>query len=705
MSKSKITVFQLFSIFFISRVLLNLIYTSDYSADKTMWNYVISCGVSLAATVVLCLPAYCWAKNNNGALITDNGILGKLPAFIYSLYFVLAGGYTLLSFEDFLRESVNPDISIVFITVLIVAFAAYGAYKGIEALARCSVIILVAATLAMIFLVVTLMQKLHAVNYPPLFENGFAPVFEGIKIMLARSFSVPCLAVLLPYTVGKRLKGTVIWSIALYATAAVIITVVTGVLGSFAETQSFPVYTAARIAEYGVLQRLDFIYLGICTAGMFVKIALFLLIISICAERTSGDFAYKVSIPLGGILMLTLSLTAGASAAVKKLLFSYDIWLWLTVAVGSVVPLIMLILKRPRHNVKKYACFILAALLCINMSGCSGAKQLDERLIVKGIGIDKSGDEYKITLQALVTEGSEEDGEKIQVVESSGKSVLDAMSGIVLKTGKEPMYGQNLFVILGRSAVQEDIENTLDFFVRYYDARPSVSVYMSESSAKDILTAKNESGLITAQSIDQLAQAEGISGKTVTTDILRLVASLQQDITDSFIPTVAKKEADGDNSEILVTGTAVFRDNKLTGTLTPSESMGALLIMGRFNEGSVTVSTDECMFSAEISNCITHVKVNNFKFDVNINVNAAVYEVVKGGGKSSGEYYNMIEKELKKLAEASLDKAITELQSDIFNFHNYLRKDNRENYKKLVSDRTLLDRKNVTVRVSCTAAP
>lgn len=705
MSKSRVTVFQLFTVFFISRVLLNLIYSSDYSASKRIWDYVISCAIAFAATLAMCLPAYWWAKKNKGVLITDKGVFGKIPAFIFCIYFVLAGGYTLLSFEEFLRESVNPDVSIVFITMLIVVFAGYGAYKGLEALARCSVIILAAAVIAMLFLVFTLVRQLHAVNYPPLLENGYSAVLEGVKIMLARSFSVPCLAVLLPYTVGKRLKGTVIWSFAVYAVCAVILTVVTGTLGSFAETQSFPVYTAARIAEYGVLQRLDFMYLGIVTAGMFVKIALFLLIISICAERTSGGFAYRVSIPLGGILMLTVALTAGASAAVKKLLFSYDVWLWLTVAVGTAVPLILLLVKKPIKSIKKYACLILVSIICLNTSGCSGAKQLDERLIVKGIGIDISGEEYKITLQALVTEGSEEDGEKIQVVEGSGKSVLEAMNGIVLKTGKEPMYGQNLFVVLGRSAVQKDIRKVLDFFVRYYDTRPSVSVYMSEDAAKDILTAKNESGLITAQSIDQLAQSEEISGNTVTTDILRLVSSLEQDITDSFAPIIAKKETGEKSDEISVTGTAIFRDNKLIGTLTPDESMGALLIMGRFKDGSVTVNENEAVFSAQISDCITHVKVNGFNFNVNISVSAEIYELVQGMGKTENEYYIMIEQKLKSLAEASLDKAVAELKSDIFNFHNYMQKDSRENYEKLVNDRTLLDRNKITVHVTCTGAP
>ncbi|MGN0517160.1 MAG: Ger(x)C family spore germination protein [Acutalibacteraceae bacterium] len=709
MTKTKITVFQLFSMLFLSRIILDLAYSAGGNEGE-LWDFVISAVIALPITVLLCIPSYILTKNAPDVLITELAPFGKVSSFIYSIYFVLAGSYTLYSFIQFLNATVSADVSVVFLTIIVVAAACYGAYKGIEALVRSSVLILVLSVIMMIFMICALIPKVQLLNYPPLMENGAGNVLKGVYLMISRSYGISCVAMLLPFTNGKRFHGIVAWSFAVYGAVAVITAIITGVLGSFIRTQPYPVYTAAGIAEYGVLQRLDFAYLGICTAGLFIKISLFLLIISICAKSVSGERGYKLSVPIGAASMAILAFIAQKGKAFAKFLSSPVLWIWLTLVSGFILPLIILICLRksssdgaPKSKKKstagKVACLIISMIICLNLSGC-GAKQLDERLIIKGVGIDIKDGKYELTVQSIVTEGSEQKGESIQIISSTGNSVYDAVNNAVLKTGKEPMLGQNLCIILGYDTAKQDIRTTLDYFVRSYDARPTASVYISKTTAKDILTAKSDGRTITAQSIEQLAQAESISAGAVTTDVLGIVTDLEDDITDTFAPVIEKNKISDGVEELSITGTAVFRDNTVVGVLDKSQSMGVLLATGKFKEGNVTVNNDKVMFSASISNCRTDVDINNFNVYISVSVDASVYE--------SGEYitadvqnkYRMyIEDKLEEAVCSALDKSLGELSADIFSLHNHILRDNSENYKRLLSERTLLSNENITVEI------
>lgn len=709
MNKSKITVFQLFSMLFLSRIILDLAYSADGSKGE-LWDFVISAAIALPITVLLCIPSYILAKASPDVLIAEQPHFGKISSFIFSIYFVLAGSYTLYSFIQFLNETVSADVSVVLLLLIVIIAACYGAYKGIEALVRSSVLILVLSVIMMIFMICALIPKIQLLNYPPLMKNGAGNVLKGVFMMISRSYGIPCVAALLPFTNGKRFRGIVAWSFAVYGAVAIITAVITGVLGAFIKTQPYPVYTAAGIAEYGVLQRLDFAYLGIYTAGLFIKLSLFLFIISICGKAVSGECGYKLSVPIGAAFMAILAFIAQKGKVLAEFLSSPVLWIWLTLVSGFVLPLIILIFVRKlgsdsaptskkTSTAKRAACFILPVILCLNLSGC-GAKQLDERLIIKGVGVDVNDGKYELTVQSIVTNGSEQEGESIQIISSTGNSVYDAVNNAVLKTGKEPMLGQNLCIILGYDAARQDIRTTLDYFVRSYDARPTASVYISKTTAKDILTATSNGRPITAQSMEQLAQSESISAGAVTTDVLGIVTDLEDDITDTFAPVIEKNKISDDVEELSITGTAVFRDNTVVGVLDKTQSMGVLIVTDKLKEGSVTVNNDKVLFSASISNCHTDVDTDNFNVYISVSADASVYE--------SGEYitaeiqnkYRMyIEDELEAAVRSALDKSLGELGADIFSLHKHIQRDNYDNYKRLLKDRTLLSSKNVAVEI------
>ncbi len=352
--KVKISVSQLFVMLFISRTIVNITY-SVYVADTTqLYDHLFSSLCAFFLTLLMTVPIYLLYKKNNEHSILDCGYnsLGKAGAVIavvYAIYFLWVLCYTLSLFDLFVTDLMNPKISAVALSLGVMAASIYGAYKGIEALARTSGLVFIAILAAGVFLVCALFAQIDPMNFTPMFYNGYQGIVDGVLLMLARNSCIPAMAVLLPMTQkGNVKKGIFWWCFGVYATTALIIFLVTGVMGDYVRTQPFPVYTATSVAEIGIFQRMDAVFLGVWTAGIFIKSALFIYLVSLCIKKIWGERAGRISVIVTGTVVLLITFGIIASQTVMEILFNNYILLLLTVLTGVILPLFLLLKKKGR---------------------------------------------------------------------------------------------------------------------------------------------------------------------------------------------------------------------------------------------------------------------------------------------------------------------------------------------------------------------
>lgn len=120
----------------------------------------------------------------------------------------------------------------------------------------------------------------------------------------------------------KCKKGIASWVFGVYISTAILVAVITAVLGDYLQTQVFPVYSVTAIASLGVTERLDGLFLGVWTAGMFVKISLFIYLLSACVKRIFGEVISRWSILICGIIVLISAMTISATEGMFDLLFN-----------------------------------------------------------------------------------------------------------------------------------------------------------------------------------------------------------------------------------------------------------------------------------------------------------------------------------------------------------------------------------------------
>ncbi|HHZ06169.1 MAG TPA: GerAB/ArcD/ProY family transporter [Clostridiales bacterium] len=351
-----VSVSQLFIMLFLSRIIAYVTF-STYIADVSqMWGNMASLPLSLIITLLMTVPVYMLYKQDKKRTITDNGyeVLGRLGfvvAVVYGLYFLWVLVYTLTLFNLFVTNLLNPTISAFVLSLAVVIAAVYGAYKGIEAISRASTIVLVIVLVAVIFMVCTLLPRVDSLNYTPVFLRSGGDIWQSTLFMIGRNSAIPAMGMLLPFVNGRVKKGICLWAFFSYLCIGLLILLIVGVLGDYISTQVFPMYTVTSIAGVGVLERLDGVFLGVWTAGMFIKISLFIYLLSMCVKRIFGDLASRVSILLCGALVLGVSTLTSVQDSWLGILFNSNVTVWLTLITGVLLPLLLLCIRLIKKKV------------------------------------------------------------------------------------------------------------------------------------------------------------------------------------------------------------------------------------------------------------------------------------------------------------------------------------------------------------------
>ena len=148
-------------------------------------------------------------------------------------------------------------------------------------------------------------------------------------------------------------------------------------------------------------------------------------------------------------------------------------------------------MKKVMNFFKKHSWIwvLIACLVFIPQSFTYQAK-LNMRVLVTGIAIDKSGEEYEITAQVIMpTPGSEAGGmgARLDFISEKGDSVAEGLQKIAYKIGKTAGLSHTNFVLVGESMLEENLASALDYFARNAKVTPSVMLLVCAGSAKDMI--------------------------------------------------------------------------------------------------------------------------------------------------------------------------------------------------------------------------
>ena len=142
-----------------------------------------------------------------------------------------------------------------------------------------------------------------------------------------------------------------------------------------------------------------------------------------------------------------------------------------------------------KNKIKKHTVLIiLLVIVLVFPTSLSYQARLNMRVIVTGLAIDKTDDEYMLTAQIVKTSpGNESPGQSamIDFVTDKAKNLSEAVSKLAYKAGKVSAFSHTNFLVLGNSLLKEDVTKCLDYFIRDKVIKNSALVLFSGGSAEE----------------------------------------------------------------------------------------------------------------------------------------------------------------------------------------------------------------------------
>ena len=341
---------QFFAVQFLIRVTMTIALDPSAIAGENPLNTLLSYGLAMVLGAGLAVPVWLLHRQPGVAFGEQArqalGPLGRVVGLFYILYFVAANALSLGAFLELLEERLHPEFPLVLILAAVVAVAAYGAWRGLETIARTGACLCVLVLAGTALLFGTAAGRFQWENLQPL---GDAPALRGAAVFLSRTSLFAEMAVLLPYVRGRRGLGFALWSLGTTVFVAALTLLLAGCLGPYAATQDFPVYTLASLSEVASLQRLEPVFAVLWMAGLLPQVAIGLYACRVCAASLGGKRPPWVIVP-AALGMAALGLWVVSSKSVQSAFQDSDLWLTLTLLTGGGVPLVLWLLNKLRRK-------------------------------------------------------------------------------------------------------------------------------------------------------------------------------------------------------------------------------------------------------------------------------------------------------------------------------------------------------------------
>ncbi|AKG34525.1 GerAB/ArcD/ProY family transporter [Paenibacillus durus] len=286
MSEVKIGIFQCFTLTLLFDLGTAMVVNLGVDTGKDAWLAVLIggiVGILPFMGYVYLYKAYPKDPLSRYARKLLGKYLGGVVALLFIVLFLMMAARDLRDGSTMLVMATMHRTPLFFVSLLMVLSCAYVAHKGVEVLARTSLLfgILVMLIGGFCGLMMLFSGKINLLRILPLFQNGVMPVIRSILI---QNYMFPfgemiCFTMLMPYLMDSRRGPWMIIGAMLFSTLLLSLTTVLNlsVLGVDIVARSpLPLMpTISKISISDFIQRLDVLVVMVLIIGVFFKITVF----------------------------------------------------------------------------------------------------------------------------------------------------------------------------------------------------------------------------------------------------------------------------------------------------------------------------------------------------------------------------------------------------------------------------------------------
>lgn len=351
-----------------------------------------------------------------------------------------------------------------------------------------------------------------------------------------------------------------------------------------------------------------------------------------------------------------------------------------------------------RYLKKSFMLFILISF-AVTFLGCWDYEEMIDLKYLAGIAVDKDKytNDYILTLEVLEASTNSK-AINSNIIESRGKTIHGALRDAIKKTGNMLQGSHAKVFIVSKDIAEEGIVPVIDLIDRDVELRNDMWILISESdTASDILRkGKEGSEIISYELAAAIANSNKI-GKYMKVEIFKIISDISDRGSSAIAPMVnVNNNNNNTESKFNVSGTAIFKGEKVVGTLNEFETMFFQILKEDNVKFVLPIELEKGNnISLEIMNINrsinTKIKDNKVVIDMTINIDTALSELASSGVNyilkdERDKLKKQSEKEIKISCYKVIEKLQKEYKSDAIGFGDILKKRNPNAWKSVESD-------------------
>lgn len=331
---------------------------------------------------------------------------------------------------------------------------------------------------------------------------------------------------------------------------------------------------------------------------------------------------------------------------------------------------------------------ILIILLAIFITSCWNRRELPELAIVAGVGIDVGEEPETVSFTSQVIKpakiktGAEGSSEPMPYynVTSTGRTIFEAIRKSARLIDRRLYFPHSQVIVISEEIAKKGVTQYLDLMVRDPEFRRDNFILICKGTAAGVLEAKTELGEIPGTNLYHLVRRRTGASLASAATLLQFIQRLMSKTT---APIASLVEINPEGKTLKLTGTSVFKKDRLIGYLDEMETRGLLWVLGEVKAGIIIVKcpSGEGNVSLEVVSASGKINPQNkdgeLQIEVKVGVQVHLAEQTCPGDLTKPEASDFLKKELeaevKKEINAALSKA-RELNSDVFAFGNEINK-------------------------------
>lgn len=323
----------------------------------------------------------------------------------------------------------------------------------------------------------------------------------------------------------------------------------------------------------------------------------------------------------------------------------------------------------------------ISLLLLLSITGCWNYTEVDDMAIVAGVAIDKNKEDGKLQLTAEIvdtTGGKDRNQSGFRMLSLSGDTMFEIVRNMISLTGKKLFWSHSKSIIVSKEIARDGLIKALDWYSRDTETRSDVFIFVSgEKTAHEVLDLNKATQTVLSFELAQMMRDEKHVGSAPVVEIWDFIDKLETVGKSAIAPIISIHDENGKKTE-RVDGTAIFKKDRMVGSLNGDETKSALFVKNKIQGGVLEVGNKDGIpsYSLEILGSRTKLKPRIVEgkvlMQIHTDTQVGLDEVMTHEGFQKDETTQDIEarasEQLQTNILAVIHKVQQEYGADIFGF-------------------------------------